>query len=371
MKRRSRLVKPGAVFVWEEEEAGIRRWTDHIKWSPSRVSGPFLTYTEVPPRGEDSLVKQSFSSIDSQGTKMHLIAYTTRATSILSHLPIAASDDRLKELMTRRKRDLVEHRKPDANVHPGSPESFLSRPSTSGQPMRTSPSPPLQPRLHRVTSSSSLADGTAKLRASTSSDGAIRSRPVSVHDLHFRPYSPQAAGRSRSSYSPAASSSAPVPNPARTPPLGRHTVSAPPSTFQTYYGYSPPPAPLSNSGDTRPSTSSSSVPDPSDSQNRNPAASAPFYAHYPLFSAGGYYPAPLPPPRVLASGLPMAQADSPPPTEVAPTGSDSVVDRQTVHHPRPGLFQPTAADPPSPPPPPDRWRMSEDERQLSLFDRRL
>lgn len=31
--RRIRLVRPGAVFVWEEEEAGIRRWTDHIKWS--------------------------------------------------------------------------------------------------------------------------------------------------------------------------------------------------------------------------------------------------------------------------------------------------------------------------------------------------
>jgi hypothetical protein len=31
--RRIRFVRAGAVFVWEEEEAGIRRWTDHIKWS--------------------------------------------------------------------------------------------------------------------------------------------------------------------------------------------------------------------------------------------------------------------------------------------------------------------------------------------------
>ncbi|GJN90571.1 hypothetical protein Rhopal_003583-T1 [Rhodotorula paludigena] len=78
-EERLRFVRAGAVFVWEEEEAGIRRWTDHIKWSPSRVSGAFLTYTEVPAKEDDTLIKQSFSSVDASGTKMHLIAYTSKA----------------------------------------------------------------------------------------------------------------------------------------------------------------------------------------------------------------------------------------------------------------------------------------------------
>ena len=37
-RRRLRFVRAGAVFVWEEEEAGIRRWTDHIKWSRASFS---------------------------------------------------------------------------------------------------------------------------------------------------------------------------------------------------------------------------------------------------------------------------------------------------------------------------------------------
>ncbi|SCZ88069.1 BZ3500_MvSof-1268-A1-R1_Chr2-1g04168 [Microbotryum saponariae] len=77
---RIQFVKPGACFCWEEEEAGIRRWTDHIKWTPSRVSGAFLTYLEVPSRGDETIIKQSFSSIDPQtNSKMHLIAYNSKA----------------------------------------------------------------------------------------------------------------------------------------------------------------------------------------------------------------------------------------------------------------------------------------------------
>lgn len=30
---RSQIIRPGAVFVWEEKEAGIKRWTDHVRWS--------------------------------------------------------------------------------------------------------------------------------------------------------------------------------------------------------------------------------------------------------------------------------------------------------------------------------------------------
>lgn len=31
---RSQVIRPGAVFVWQEAEAGIRRWTDHVRPAP-------------------------------------------------------------------------------------------------------------------------------------------------------------------------------------------------------------------------------------------------------------------------------------------------------------------------------------------------
>ncbi|KAF2436140.1 hypothetical protein EJ08DRAFT_560062, partial [Tothia fuscella] len=40
-------INSGSVFVWDEREAGMRRWTDGKSWSASRVSGSFLTYREM------------------------------------------------------------------------------------------------------------------------------------------------------------------------------------------------------------------------------------------------------------------------------------------------------------------------------------
>lgn len=48
-------IRSGSVFVYDETESGIRRWTDGRAWSPSRIQGDFLVYREVekklpPPR---------------------------------------------------------------------------------------------------------------------------------------------------------------------------------------------------------------------------------------------------------------------------------------------------------------------------------
>src|ERR1700761_5221880 len=40
-------IRSGSIFVWDEREAGMRRWTDGKSWSASRVSGSFLTYREM------------------------------------------------------------------------------------------------------------------------------------------------------------------------------------------------------------------------------------------------------------------------------------------------------------------------------------
>lgn len=47
---RNRYIKPGSIFVWNEKNTKIKRWTDGRKWSASRVTGIFLTYHEMIPR---------------------------------------------------------------------------------------------------------------------------------------------------------------------------------------------------------------------------------------------------------------------------------------------------------------------------------
>ncbi|KAF5854983.1 hypothetical protein ETB97_010418 [Aspergillus alliaceus] len=45
-KERSQI-RPGSVFVWTKQEAGMQRWTDGRSWSASRASGRIFTYYEI------------------------------------------------------------------------------------------------------------------------------------------------------------------------------------------------------------------------------------------------------------------------------------------------------------------------------------
>ncbi|KAI4143764.1 MAG: hypothetical protein L6R39_004459 [Caloplaca ligustica] len=133
-------IKSGSVFVWDEREAGMRRWTDGKSWSASRVSGSFLTYREmegkrggnglVPPlaasragktpesaRGSDSdvevpqedgpdgyrykpdgLMKQSFSITTSSGNHLHLISYYSRSHPSAQTLNNPTTDPSLRHI---------------------------------------------------------------------------------------------------------------------------------------------------------------------------------------------------------------------------------------------------------------------------------
>lgn len=46
-RERKGCIRPGAVFVFDENESGIKRWTDGREWSPSRILGNFLVYREL------------------------------------------------------------------------------------------------------------------------------------------------------------------------------------------------------------------------------------------------------------------------------------------------------------------------------------
>ncbi|XDG01392.1 hypothetical protein ABKA04_001007 [Annulohypoxylon sp. FPYF3050] len=46
-RERSSLIVSGNVFIYEEHSSGIKRWTDGVPWSPSRILGNFLLYREL------------------------------------------------------------------------------------------------------------------------------------------------------------------------------------------------------------------------------------------------------------------------------------------------------------------------------------
>lgn len=130
-------IQSGSVFVWDEREAGMRRWTDGKSWSASRVSGSFLTYREMegkrgggnfvpvqrrqggktPDSGRgseedadmdgpdgyrykaDGLMKQSFSITTSTGQHLHLISYYARPLSNMPELPQPSTDPALRHIV--------------------------------------------------------------------------------------------------------------------------------------------------------------------------------------------------------------------------------------------------------------------------------
>ena len=134
-------IKSGSVFVWDEREAGMRRWTDGKSWSASRVSGSFLTYREMEGKrggshaaqasragktpdstrgsdedggegGEegpdgyrykpDGLMKQSFSITTSTGQHLHLISYYARSHPTVPGLNQPSTDPSLRHIQPQK-----------------------------------------------------------------------------------------------------------------------------------------------------------------------------------------------------------------------------------------------------------------------------
>ncbi|KAJ2160820.1 Gluconate transport-inducing protein [Coemansia sp. RSA 552] len=125
-ERERSSIGSGSVFVWEEHESGIQRWTDGMRWSPSRVAGPFLVYTQLEPKKpatpsatstvsassssllpdvplEDGLTKKSLSLIPSDGSKLHVACYFRKRDVESGRLVTPARDPRLREIKIPRR----------------------------------------------------------------------------------------------------------------------------------------------------------------------------------------------------------------------------------------------------------------------------
>jgi hypothetical protein len=46
-RERPEVIQSGNIFIYEESVSGVKRWTDGVNWSPSRILGNFLLYREM------------------------------------------------------------------------------------------------------------------------------------------------------------------------------------------------------------------------------------------------------------------------------------------------------------------------------------
>ena len=160
-------IRSGSVFVWDEREAGMRRWTDGKSWSASRVSGSFLTYREMEgkrgggfpssqKRGNskdgnkdtgsdadmgddgpdgyrykpDGLMKQSFSITTQSNQHLHLISYLARSHPEAQELKQPTQDLHLNKI------------RPPKGMYPESTVMEQNIPPVTRAPMASSPFTP-------------------------------------------------------------------------------------------------------------------------------------------------------------------------------------------------------------------------------------
>ncbi|KAI8058034.1 Gti1/Pac2 family-domain-containing protein, partial [Syncephalis plumigaleata] len=108
-------IRSGSVFIWDEDNSGIQRWTDGHRWSSSRPCGNFIVYDELDnhkrrsdvPKAEntttdnkrnvlsDGLVKRALSVCTADGRRLHLVSYYSKADIQRHALKIPRCDSAL------------------------------------------------------------------------------------------------------------------------------------------------------------------------------------------------------------------------------------------------------------------------------------
>ncbi|KAK8036839.1 hypothetical protein PG994_015336 [Apiospora phragmitis] len=81
-QERASLIRSGNVFIYQEHSSGIKRWTDGVPWSPSRLLGNFLLYRELDKPFQPGEKKKAMKK-DSKGTnRVSKPATDSRANSV-------------------------------------------------------------------------------------------------------------------------------------------------------------------------------------------------------------------------------------------------------------------------------------------------
>ncbi|KAI8913395.1 Gti1/Pac2 family-domain-containing protein [Gorgonomyces haynaldii] len=172
-KERDRI-ESGSCYVFDEAQSGMRRWTDGMRWSKSRVEGQFLVYRRLPfespvtpplkrrrsqadsddeenrelknvikPQpmaGEEVLCKKTFA-IQLNGNVTHVVCYYTKADVYNGKLQTPSQMAKFKHVTVLR--DYLDPQ--NFRLHPkGSGYSLAA--ATYGSPVTISDETPEPPR---------------------------------------------------------------------------------------------------------------------------------------------------------------------------------------------------------------------------------
>ncbi|RKP06310.1 Gti1/Pac2 family-domain-containing protein, partial [Thamnocephalis sphaerospora] len=100
-------IRSGSVFLWDEDEASILRWTDGRRWSSSRPCGNFIVYDELDAFGSNypilrgGLIKRALSINTADGRRMHLVSYYTASDVESGRLTVPRTDPNLANIRIR------------------------------------------------------------------------------------------------------------------------------------------------------------------------------------------------------------------------------------------------------------------------------
>ena len=88
-ERRS-MIRSGAVFVFCVEESSIRRWTEGLSWSPSRIVGNFLVCHSIPLQSWLRFTKPLFPRCTAKSASGTPIGEQIRRSCPLERRPFAS-----------------------------------------------------------------------------------------------------------------------------------------------------------------------------------------------------------------------------------------------------------------------------------------
>lgn len=76
-EKERKMIRSGSVFVFDETESGVKRWTDGRLWSPSRILGNFLIYRELERKTvDDSWQGEESSQADNESADFDFGRFT-------------------------------------------------------------------------------------------------------------------------------------------------------------------------------------------------------------------------------------------------------------------------------------------------------
>jgi Gti1/Pac2 family transcription factor len=92
-RERQELIRSGNVFIYEEHSSGIKRWTDGVAWSPSRILGNFLIYRELDRPFQPGEKKRAIKRNKKPGVSKHSDGVSRSGTLTPSSLGLSSGLD--------------------------------------------------------------------------------------------------------------------------------------------------------------------------------------------------------------------------------------------------------------------------------------